>query len=93
MIRCSYYFIKFIIILIFFAIRKAHKDTIISIAVKEDEPSNNIIATSSEDKTIRLWDLRINSSIKLYTDEKLKNLEIANLLFSAKDKILVAASN
>lgn len=51
-----------------------------------------MIATSSEDQTVRLWDLRVKSSVKLFRDEQMKEQDMANLVFTPTNKLLVAAS-
>ena len=70
----------------------AHTDAIISIDVLDS--NNDIILTSSDDKTIRLWDLRKNSSIKRYIDPEFKDKEMANIRFSKDgNKIFQACGN
>lgn len=48
----------------------AHSGPIISISPYDD----HLFFTSSEDHTIRLWDLRLHSSVKLFKNEMLRNL-------------------
>jgi len=64
----------------------AHKDAIVSIDVCE--PNNDIIATCSEDKTIRLWDLRLNSSIKQFKDPIFEENQPSNAKFSPDGSLL-----
>lgn len=61
---------------------KAHSLPIVSISPLDD----NLFFTSSEDNTMRLWDLRIHSSVKLFRSNVLKGLtncdnDRKNLLF------------
>ncbi len=56
------------------------------------ESNNNILATASEDHTIRLWDLRLNSSIKRLTCEQFKERDISNAKFSPDGKSIYAGA-
>jgi WD40 repeat protein len=60
--------------------KKGHKDSITSIDVLKE--NQNILSTSSDDKTIRVWDLRTGHSVKMFTDPTFKDKEMATAKFS-----------
>jgi len=68
----------------------AHKDAIISIDVSE--PNNDLLATASEDNTIRYWDLRMNSSIKQFVDPAFKETGLSSVKISRDGSQLYAAA-
>ena len=51
---------------IFHTEKKAHKDQILTFDIHKEQ--NNLLCTSSLDGSIRLWDTRVYSSIKLFKD-------------------------
>jgi WD40 repeat protein len=55
--------------------------------------NNKILATCSADHTIRLWDLRLNSSIKRFTDDKMNNKELSNAKLSPDGNQLFAGAS
>lgn len=68
----------------------AHKDSIISIALNSKDESHNIIATSSDDNSVRIWDLRMNSSVKYFSLAKEKEGDVGNVIFNENNEILVS---
>lgn len=71
----------------------AHKDAIISITLDPQDLSNNFFATSSEDQTLRIWDLRLSSSVKLFAFNKEKfkeNADIGNVVYNGNGDIVVS---
>ncbi|KAL4456895.1 hypothetical protein ABPG74_014533 [Tetrahymena malaccensis] len=69
----------------------AHSKPIISIDVNKSNPFQAL--TSSDDKTLRLWDLKSKISVKMFTSNEQKKAEqIANCIFGPEFQIYVAAS-
>jgi len=56
--------------------------------------SNTLFLSSSEDKTVRLWDTRLNYSCHAFVDKALKNSEIGNLTVAEEgNKFFWASGN
>ena len=51
----------------------------------------SLFATNSLDNTVRLWDSRIFSSIKLFKDKSFDDKQMGALIFS-KDELICTAS-
>jgi len=75
-------------IVIYFLV--AHKDSIISIALNQKVESHNILATSSDDNSVRLWDLRMSSSVKYFSLASVREGDVGNVVFNEYDDILVS---
>lgn len=51
------------------------------------------MATASDDRTIRYWDLRMNSSIKQFVDPGFKNNDLSHVKISPDGQTIFAAAS
>ena len=75
------------------SVKKGHKETAVNlIQYSEDEEDANKFFTISEDKTARLWDLRVGGSVKMFSDAEMVTEDVSGLAYSKKRGTLYCSS-
>jgi len=71
-------------------LKKGHKDSVNKLIRYSDEDQDKFFSASN-DKSIRLWDLRVGGSVKKFTDKSIGE-EMAGLAYSTQKGIVYASS-